>query len=405
VAKKLFVIDSATGQKVPFLRGVLVQSLIAVGLPFSDAYNLAHRVRGRLDASEETWDTVRLHKLVADEIEHSFNKERRRAYELGDAQTRPVLVAKAGREEPFSVDLLGRHLEGCGVRNEEALEVASLVQESLRRHGQGSIDRSGLRRIVYDTLRATCNADTAENFLSRCRFDDSGEPLIILIGGATGAGKSTVASRIAYLYDIVRTQSTDMMREIIRCYLVPHVAPTLDYSSFDAWQGLPEIDPVRGQTTTDNPVVSGFLAQFDTVKVALEATIQRAVMERNDLIVDGVHVLPVGLDLSTINDTAVVVPVMLAVATMERLDDQLKRRSREQPHRDAKHQRQALERIWELQGFMAGQAEKAGVPVISGDELGETVEQVIDEIMRRIALRFPPDLSVLAETGIHGKAG
>jgi 2-phosphoglycerate kinase len=255
-------------------------------------------------------------------------------------------------------------------------------------------------------LRAACSAaDAADRFLSRCRFKDSGEPLIILIGGASGAGKSTVAARIAYLYDIVRTQSTDMMREIIRCYLMPHVAPTLGFSSFDAWQGLPEMDLVRGRTRTDRPVVSGFLAQFDTVKVALEATIQRAVMERNDLIVDGVHVLPIGLDIPAIRGKAVVVPLMLAVATMERLDDQLKRRSREQPDRDAKRHRQALERIWELQGFMIEQAEKVGVPVIETWHLNETVEQVTDEIMRQVIRQFPPDFSVLEESGARTGAG
>jgi len=399
MAKKPFVIDSATGQEVPFLRGVLVQSLVAVGLSFTEAYGIAQRVRELLDASEDTCDTARLRKLVADEIERGFDKERRRAYEIGRDRDRPLLVRKADRKEQFSVGTLNRYLEGCGIRHEEALEVARLVRESLRQRGLRVIDRPGLRRVVQDTLRASCGADAADRFLSRCRFKDSGEPLIVLIGGATGAGKSTVASRIAYLFDIVRTQSTDMMREIIRCYLVPHVAPTLGFSSFDAWQGLPEIDPVRGEKTTDSPVVSGFLAQFDTVKVALEATIQRAVVERNDLIVDGVHVLPVGLDLTSIDGTAVVVPLMLAVSTVERLDEQLKSRSREQPERDGPHQRQALERIWELQSFMGEQAEKAGVPVITNWDLNETLEQVIDEIMRRIVARFPPDLSVLEESG------
>jgi 2-phosphoglycerate kinase len=405
MAKKPLVIDSATGQEVPFLRGVLVQSLVAVGLSFTEAYGVAQRVRELLDASADTCDTARLRKLVADEIERRFDKKRRRAYEIGKERDRPPLVTKAGRNEQFSVDVLSRHLEGCGVRHEEALEVARLVQESLRQRGRRTIDRSGLRRVVYDTLRASCSADAADRFLSRCRFKDSGEPLILLIGGATGAGKSTVAARIAYLFDIVRTQSTDMMREIIRCYLVPHVAPTLGFSSFDAWQGLPEIDPVHGQTRRDSPVVSGFLAQFDTVKVALEATIERAVMERNDLIVDGVHILPSGLELSAIRDRAVVVALMLAVSTRERLDDQLKSRSREQPQRDAQHQREALERIWELQGFMVDQAEKADVPVIASRDLDEALEQVIDEIMRRIIQRFPPDLSVLGGSGTPAKPG
>ncbi|MCG6859677.1 MAG: hypothetical protein LJE70_00070 [Chromatiaceae bacterium] len=398
MAKKLFVIDSATGQEVPFLRGVLVQSLVAIGLSFADAYDIAQCVRERLDASTRTWDTAHLRKLVADELERRFDRERRRTYEIGIEQDRPVLVNKSGRDEPFSVDVLSRHLEGCGIQREEALDRARLVQESVRQRGESGIDRLGLRRVVFDTLRATCSVDAADRFLSRCRFNDSGEPLIVLIGGTTGSGKSTVASRLAYIFDIVRTQSTDMMREIIRCYLMPHVAPTLGFSSFDAWQGLPEIEPVPGQTMRNNPVVSGFLAQFDTVKVALEATIQRAVTERVDLIVDGVHVLPIRLDLSAIDDKAVVVPLTLAVTTIGRLDAQLKRRSREQPDRDARHQRQALEGIWELQGFMVDQAEKVGVPVIANWDLNETVAQAIDAVVQRIVERFPPDISVLGET-------
>lgn len=395
MAKKLFVIDSATGQKVPFLRGVLVQSLAAVGLSFSDAYKVSQRVRGLLDASEEAWDTVRLGKQVAEELEQGFGAEARRVYEVGKEQDQPVRVTKIGRDEQFSVGLLSRHLEGCGIRHAEAREGARLVQEALRDRGEPVIDRLGLRRVVYETLKATCCAGAADRFLSRCRYDDSGEPLIVLIGGATGAGKSTVAARLAYLLDIVRTQSTDMMREIIRCYLVPHVAPTLGYSSFDAWQGLPEIAHMPRQTMTDNPVVSGFLAQFGTVKVALEATIQRAVKERDDLIVDGVHVLPTLLDLSAVREKAVVVPLVLAVTTIGRLGDQLKRRSREEPDRDSNRHRESLEAIWDLQGFMVDQAEKAGIAVIGNWDLEETVEQVIDEVMWQIVQRFPPDPAVL----------
>ena len=398
MAKKLFVIDSATGQEVPFLRGVLVQSLAAVGLSFADAYKVSQSVRGLLDASDDTWDTARLRKQVADELEQGFDADVRRAYEIGKEQDLQIQVAKRGRDEQFSVGVLSRHLEGCGIRHAEAREGARLVQEALRDRGGASIDLSGLRRVIFDTLKVTCCAGAADRFLSRCRFNDSGEPLILLIGGPTGAGKSTVAARVAYLLDIVRTQSTDMMREIIRCYLVPHVAPTLGYSSFDAWQGLPEIEHMPRQIMTDNPVVSGFLAQFGTVKVALEATIQRAVKESNDLIVDGVHVLPTLLDLSSVRDKAVVVPLVLAVTTLGRLDAQLKRRSREEPDRDSKRHRESLEGIWDLQGFMVDQAENAGIAVIGNWDLDETVEQVIDEVMRQIVKRFPPEPSVLGDS-------
>jgi 2-phosphoglycerate kinase len=185
------------------------------------------------------------------------------------------------------------------------------------------------------------------------------------------------------------------MREIIRCYLVPHVSPTLGYSSFDAWQGMPEVENIPRQIVTDNPVVSGFLAQFGTVKVALEATINRAVKERHDLIVDGVHVLPTRLDLEPARDKAVLVPLVLAVTTIGRLDDQLQRRSREQPDRDSKRQRDALNGIWELQTFMVDQAERGGVPVVANWSLDETVGEIMDEVMRQIGIRFPPDPATL----------
>jgi 2-phosphoglycerate kinase len=397
VSKKLFVTDTATGHQVPFLRGVLVQSLVAVGLSFSEAYAVAQRVREALDASAEMWDTTRLRTLVAEELERGFGEELRRTYEVGKEQELRVHVTKSGRDELFSVGLLSRHLEGCGIRHEEAVEGARLVQESIRGRGDPAIESMGLRRVVYETLKVTCCADAAERFLSRCRFHDSGEPLIILIGGATGAGKSAVATRLAYLLDIVRTQSTDMMREIIRCYLMPHVAPTLGFSSFDAWRGLPEIEHMSREDLTENPVVSGFLSQFGTVKVALEATIQRAVKERDHLIVDGVHVLPTRLDLSAIRGNAIVVPLVLAVATIGRLDDQLKRRSREEPGRDSKRHREALEGIWDLQSFMVDQAEKAGIAVFANRDLDKTVAKVIDEIMRQIVERFPPDPTVLEQ--------
>ena len=185
-----------------------------------------------------------------------------------------------------------------------------------------------------------------------------------------------------------------MMREIIRCYLVPHVAPTLGYSSFDAWKGLPRVEGTA--TPAQDPVIAGFLAQFGTVRVALEATIARAVKERTDLIIDGVHVMPTCLDLSDVRDKAVLVPLVLAVATRDRLDSQFQRRSREAPERDSERHREMLSEIWTLQTFMVDQAQKADIPVLINWDLDDTVRLVMDEVMSRISQRFPPDPEALA---------
>lgn len=392
MASKAFMVESMTGERVPFLRGILVQSLVDAGLSFTDAYAIAKRVRNQLVGDAEVLTTVELRRLVGEEVERRLGSEARTDYDAGGGINR-VLVKRAGGVEPFSTGFLARHLEGCGIRAAVAARGAALVHASLREQGLVQVGHKELRQIIHATLKGAGMKAAANRFLSRCRFNDSGLPLVILIGGATGAGKSTVATRLAYLLDIVRTQSTDLMREIIRCYLVPHVAPTLSYSSFDAWRGLPRVE--GGGKGSQDPVIAGFLAQFGTVRVALEATIARAVKERTDLIVDGVHVLPTHLELTEIREKAVVVPLILAVSTRARLDEQFQRRSREAPDRDSARHREMLSEIWTLQNFMVDQAEKADIPVIVNWELDETVNQVMDEVMRHIVARFPPDQEAL----------
>jgi 2-phosphoglycerate kinase len=393
MANKAFLVESAAGERVPFLRGILVQSLVDAGLSFTHAYAIANRLRNQLDGDTEVLHASELRRLVGEELERRFGSEVRGDYDAGGAATR-VVVRRQGGSEPFSTGVLARHLEGCGIRSEVAARGAAMVHANLREQGLTQVGRKELRQVVYGTLKSGGFQDAGNRFLSRCHFNDSGEPLIVLIGGATGAGKSTLATRLAYLLDIVRTQSTDMMREIIRCYLVPHVAPTLSYSSFDAWRGLPQVE--GSAASAQDPVVAGFLAQFGTVRVALEATISRAVKERTDLIVDGVHVLPTYLNLTEIRDKAVLVPLVLAVTTRKRLDEQFKRRSREAPDRDSDRHREMLSEIWTLQTFMVDQAQKADIPVLVNWDMNETVSQVMDEVMRCIGERFPPHPELLA---------
>ena len=59
-------------------------------------------------------------------------------------------------------------------------------------------------------------------------------PLVILIGGATGVGKSTIATQLAARLGIVRVVATDAIREVMRSMLSPELMPTLHTSSFHA---------------------------------------------------------------------------------------------------------------------------------------------------------------------------
>ncbi len=390
---RVFIVNEAEGDRTPFLRGVLVQSLVTAGMSFQDAYVTAQAIRDQLDDQEEITSTE-FRTRVANELESRFGAKTRQAYEQGPAPGRKISVRTTTRVAPFSVGILAHSLEACAVDSETAWHAAKKVQERLLQDGRQKIDHKKLRRITYHCLSEHCSDKDAARYLSWRRFEASGQPLILLIGGASGVGKSTIASEFAYRLESARTQSTDMMRQIIRCYLAPNVVPTLAFSSFEAWRGLPVVK-TAGKRVTDSPVIAGFLSQFATVKVAVEATIQRAIEERHHLIVDGVHVVPTELDLQGVEDKAIVVPVMLAVMGKKFLAQQLKRRGRENPRRGPSRHRKHLDAIWDLQSYLLTQADSAGIPIIPNTTVERMVGEILDQITQKIMERYPPHMDVL----------
>ncbi len=392
---KILVIKTS-GEPVPFLRGILVQSLISAGLSFDNAYAATQAVRDTLGDREQI-SGGELAALVAQLLGERFGPEIRQAYEAQAEDDQETVVRTLAGVSRFSVGLLTRSLEAYAIDPDCSREAARMVHENLRQQGRREVDHMDLRRAIYACLAEHCSNEAAERYLSWYQFELSADPLIILVGGATGTGKSTVTSALAYRLDIVRTQSTDMMREIIRAYLAPHVVPTLGYSSFEAWRGLPSVEVPKGKRRSGDPVIAGFLSQVGNVRAALEATIARGVKERHHLIVDGIHVLPSELDLREAGEKAVVVPIMLAVTTRERLAFQLARRSREQPGRGkSSRYLKNMDAIWELQSYLLAIADKRGIPIIGNWTIETSVQQVLDEVSRRVGQRYPPDPSVLS---------
>ena len=104
------------------------------------------------------------------------------------------------------------------------------------------------------------------------------KPIILLIGGATGTGKSTVATEVAHRLGINRVTSTDVVRQTLRAFFAPEYMPSIHRSSFDAGAGEGMID--------------GFVEQATNVLIAIDATIERALQEGWSMVLEGVHLVP-----------------------------------------------------------------------------------------------------------------
>jgi len=385
---KISVLKGGEDERSPFLRGILVQSLVNAGLPFADAYELAQHVRNELQDVQEITST-RLREQVAGMLEACHGKQLRNAYEARPRQRPGIIVHTPTRSAPFSAGILSHSLEACGIAPDVALQGARKVFARLQQTGHREIDHKALRRVIYRCLNEHCSPEMAERYLSWRRFENSGDALILLVGGTTGSGKSTVSAELAHRMSISRSQSTDMMREIIRAYLSPQVVPTLGYSSFEAWRGLP--GSIEGQTLEiENLVIAGFLSQFSAMKLALEATINRAISERHHLIVEGVHVVPTELSLDVRNRTAIVVPMTLATMKKSLLRKQLKRRDRESSSQPKSRYLDKLDDIWELQSWLLSESDKAGIPIIQNWLIEDTVNEALEHVTKVIMKRFPP---------------
>ena len=385
---KLIVIKEPEGDRIPFLRGILVQSLVNAGLAFGDAYDLAQTVRNELQDRGEIASTE-LRDRVAVLLEESYGSEKCKLYEARPRSEPGIIVHTPTRSVPFSAGILAHSLETCAIPPEMAMQGARRVLANLRKTGHQEIDHKALRRVIYRCLSEHCSQKAADRYLSWRRFENSGMPLIILIGGVTGCGKSTISSELAYRLDIAGHQSTDMMREVIRSYLSPQMLPTLKYSSFEAWRGLPGSVDETG-SGIENKVITGFLSQFAAMKLGLGATIGRAIGERQHLILEGVHVVPTELNLDVKQGEAVVIPIMLASMKKELLNKQLKRRGREQNTRQASHSLEHLDEIWELQSWLLDEADKAGVPIIENWYIENTVRAALDLVIGVLMNHFPP---------------
>ena len=385
---KLVVVKEPEGDRSPFLRGILVQSLVNTGLAFDDAYALAQLVRNDLQDRQEITSTE-LKGRVAGLLAEKHGSQHCKQYENKPSTEPGIVVHTPARSMSFSVGILAHSLETCAIPPETAMQGARNVLASLRRTGHREIDHKTLRRVIYRCLREHCSERSADRYLSWRRFENSGIPLIILIGGVTGSGKSTISSELAFRLDVTRHQSTDMMREIIRSYLSPQMVPTLEYSSFEAWRGLPDsADSTQGDN--GQPVVAGFLSQLSAMRLAMEATIDRAIEERHHLILEGVHVAPAEMDLDVKTGKAVVIPIMLASMKKDLLFKQLLRRGREKDERQTSRYKDNLEGIWELQSWLLGEADKAGITIIENWHIEETVRSALDLVIGELMKHFPP---------------
>jgi 2-phosphoglycerate kinase len=371
------------GRRRPFMRGIMIHSLMARGVDFEDAYRTAGAIRDRLRGrqvvpKQEVAKAVR--ELLGDA---PFQEENHLPLPVDISVTGPAA------EHPFSKGILSQSLLAAAIDPNEAFDVAREIERDLLERGIRKIERRDLRSLSYEVLARRAGPKTAKRYLVWRKYQDPERPVIILLGGATGVGKTSLGLEVAHRLGIGRVLSTDSIRQIMRIMLSRDLVPALHASSFDAHRTLPP------ELLGEDPVIEGFRSQAASVSVGVRATLDRAVEENASLVLDGVSIAPGLIDLEAYAEVAHVFFVVVATLDEEAFSGRFAARAVGAQGRPSSRYLENLDAILRIQDHILELADRYDVPIVDNISFDRSVLFVIRYVTEALRKREDFDAEAL----------
>ncbi|MCC7569413.1 MAG: 2-phosphoglycerate kinase [Candidatus Methanofastidiosa archaeon] len=277
-----------------------------------------------------------------------------------------IMIDKKRFREPYSRWKMSESMTAAGLDSLTAYQLSVSIYEDLVEQGVTLIPIDELRSLVLERLSAH-EPKVAKRFMTWSRIRHERVPVIILLGGASGIGKSSVALELAHVLGIKQVIGTDTIREIMKNIVAPNLIPALYHSSYEAWRSI-------AYSVKENKVVVGFREQAAAVSAGVNAAIERSLKEGISLILEGVHLVP-----ELVSQHPNVVMVLLHVENTETHRSRfISRAEATHYHRDAQQYIDSLEAIGEIQAYLKESAQRVGVPVIENKDFETTVSAILD---------------------------
>ena len=274
-----------------------------------------------------------------------------------------------GDGAPYSKGQMARALTAVGMPTMRAHELARRIEEDLAGRGESAATLDRIEELADDDV----TMKRLRRFLALRELD---VPVIVLLGGATGTGKSTVATELAYRLGITRVTSTDFIRQTMRAFFSRDFMPSIHYSSFEAGEGL------REPEVADEPAIAGFLEQSRNVLVGVHASIDRALEEGWSMVLEGVHLVPGLVEPPTQTENVLVAQCVLEIAD-ERLHEThfYVRDTASEGVRPVARYLDRFGDIRRIQSELVGRARREGVAVVDSSNVDRAVTDLLELVL------------------------
>ena len=279
-------------------------------------------------------------------------------------------------KEPFSKGIMSRSLNVADIGTERAHQIASNIEADLIENNITEISSGDLADVVLNHLE-NIDSDIAKKYSNWRSLRISKKPLIILIGGASGVGTSSMAFELANRLRLKNIISTDMIREVMRKIISKDLSPVIHKSSFDAYESI------RTPSIRIDSVIEGFISHVDVVNVGIEAIIERSVKEGISTIIEGVHIVP-GFIRSDLMENNNIIMFTLTVDDEDSHKQRFYARCR-QPwvKRSLERYMDNFSTIRKTQKFLVEQAKIHDARIINNVDINETIDIMINDILER----------------------
>ena len=277
-------------------------------------------------------------------------------------ETTETIVVHKGHGLPYSKGLMAQTLSATGLSLERSFELARVVERRLGDEGAAEIGVDRLEALAEDVLLAEEGQGAVRRYRGWRRLDRLERPVVVMIGGTTGVGKSTLATMLAARLGITRVIATDVIRQVLRAFFTHEAMPSVHSSAFEAGG------------------VEGYRTQAERVAIGVAAIVERAASEAKPVVVEGVHVMPGTLE-GALRGRCVPVEAMLVVEDAELHRGHFSHR----PGRPPERYLARFEEIRRLQAFLAERAVREGVAVIDNQNADETLARMMGLVLDAIA--------------------
>ena len=283
---------------------------------------------------------------------------------------------------PYSKGLMARALIAVGASADRAYELAQRVEDDLDDRRSTTVELDRLQELAVDVLGDPAGGDVVRRLRRFRELQELDLPIVLLVGGATGTGKSSVATEVAYRLGITRVTSTDFVRQTMRAFFSSEFMPSIHYSSFEAG------DALRAPEEAEDPVVAGFLEQTRNVLVGIGASIERALEEGWSMVLEGVHLVP-GLLPAPAGEALLVQCVLAIEDEEEHAQHFFTRDLASDGVRPLAKYLDRLDDIRRIQAEIVARARRVGVPVIDNTDLDHAVAEVMELVFAGVGRLEP----------------